>query len=98
VFSDAEGRFAITGVAPGRYSLTVTKPGFVRLDQAARVDVAPGAAVSGIELRMLRAASIAGRIVDENGEALAMANVSVETRDSRQTREVAFTLTDDLGE
>src|SRR5437660_3172569 len=97
VFSDAEGRFAIEGLSPARYIVTAAKPGFIRT-KSARVDVTAGAQVGGMELRMPRSASISGRVVDENGEPLVMANVSAETTDGRITREVAATLTNDLGE
>jgi hypothetical protein len=30
VFSDANGRFVFTGLAPAKYALTVSTPGFVR--------------------------------------------------------------------
>jgi hypothetical protein len=106
VYSDADGRFTIAGLAPGRYIVAAQKPGFVktvfgRSDRDAtplRVDVAADAQATGIELRMARAAAVSGRVVDENGEPLALANVTAESVDGLHLKPAASSQTNDLGE
>src|SRR5207247_2634091 len=66
VFTDAEGRFTIAGLAAARYTLSAAKPGYAntvfrRQDGDAppsRIDVAADARVDAIEVRMPRAAAI----------------------------------------
>jgi carboxypeptidase family protein len=110
VFTDADGRFTIAGLAPARYTLAATRPGYARTmfgaqqadAPAGRIDVADGARVAGVELRMSKSAAISGRVVDESGEAVTVANVTAEIlssgRNGPQTRVVANVATNDLGE
>jgi hypothetical protein len=85
VFTDSGGRFEFSGLPAGRYTLTAEKTGFVRtrygskndLDPPSLVDVSDGAAVNSIEIRLPKGAAILGRIVDELGDPVIGAAVSV---------------------
>ena len=75
VFTDAAGRFAVPELPAGRYSLSATKGGYVRMSYGARRHDRPGTPVNlhegqqlaGLSLRLPRGGVIAGRILDENG-------------------------------
>jgi len=85
VFTDGSGRFELKGLAAGRYTITAEKTGFVKtrygskndLDPPISVDVGDATAVDGVEIRLLKGAAIAGRIVDELGDPVVGASVSV---------------------
>jgi hypothetical protein len=84
VFTDGSGRFEFTRLAAGRYTLTAEKTGFVRTRYGSRNDLDPpmpiavGDATTGdVEIRMPKGAAIAGRVVDELGDAVVGATVSV---------------------
>ena len=75
VFTDGAGRFTVPELPAGRYSLSATKGGYVRMSYGARRHDRPGTPVnlhegqqlSGLSLRLPRGGVIAGRILDENG-------------------------------
>jgi hypothetical protein len=115
VFTDSSGRFEFTRLPAGRYTLTAEKTGFARtrygsrndLDPAIPVDVGaatPANTLDGIEIRIPRGAAISGRVVNELGEPVVGAPVTVgflrtagaETRFVAASRPV--TQTDDRGE
>jgi hypothetical protein len=114
VFTDSSGRFEFTRLAPGRYILTAEKTGFARARYGSRNEVDPpipvdvGAAppantLDGIEIRMARGAAISGRVVNELGEPVVGAPVSVGSLRTAgaETRFVAarpVVQTDDRGE
>jgi hypothetical protein len=84
IFTDGSGHFEFTRLAAGRYTLTAEKTGFVRTRYGSKNDLDPpipiavGDATAGdLEIRMPRGAAIAGRIVDELGDAVAGATMSV---------------------
>jgi hypothetical protein len=85
VFTDDEGRFALSNLAAGRYTLTAEKTGFVKTRYGSRnefdppmpLDVADGAVVEGIEIGLPKGAAIIGRIVDELGDPVVAVPVSV---------------------
>ena len=85
VLADGEGRFEISALAAGRYFLSVTKPGYVTTTVAARgdpgraIDVASGATVDGIEIRMPKSGAIAGRVVDDLGDPIPNVTVTAES-------------------
>jgi hypothetical protein len=84
VFTDGAGRFEVSGLAAGRYTLTAEKTGFVPtrfgskndLDPPGPLDVGDATVLDGIEIRMPKGAAIVGRILDELGEPVAGAAVS----------------------
>lgn len=74
--TDASGRFAIAGVAPGEYRLSARRNGFVDADYGSRDFLGSGETVTlksrqrlgDILFRMTPHGVIAGRVVDEDGE------------------------------
>ena len=74
--TDANGRYEIAELPAGRYTVSVSKPNYVRasygqrrpLGPGAPIDVAAGQAVARIDFSLQRTAAIAGRIVDELGD------------------------------
>jgi protocatechuate 3,4-dioxygenase beta subunit len=71
--TDAEGRFTITGVLPGRYTLSATRTLFFRPRRntgAMAVTVAADQRLRGVQILLMPTGVIAGRVVDENREPL----------------------------
>jgi protocatechuate 3,4-dioxygenase beta subunit len=79
--TDSEGRYSATGLAPGRYSVTV-RPRVPYLGGAhgddepgaavgGEVEVADGKTVEAVDVRLHRGGVISGQIVDETGEPVA---------------------------
>src|SRR4051812_47168941 len=74
--TDAEGRYEITGIPAGTYAIAATKPNYVRSAFGAervegpgkRMTLADGQVVDKIDLRLVRAGGIPGRVVDEFGD------------------------------
>jgi hypothetical protein len=81
--TDAEGRYEFTELPAGRYSVSVTRNGFVTLsfgqqrpfEQGKPLDLANGQIAEKIDFALPRGGVIAGRITDEVGEPLAGAGV-----------------------
>jgi hypothetical protein len=74
--TDEAGAFALTGLPEGRYTLTVSKTGFITLAYGQRRPLQAGTPLqlgatqelTGIEFRLPRGSVITGRIFDETGE------------------------------
>jgi hypothetical protein len=108
VLTDAEGRFKISGLPPGRYTLVASKPGYVSLRYGARgaldrpspIDVPQDTAP--IDVRLPRGAALSGRLVDDLGEPIpdvrVTAGVVVRTSAGMRLTAVRSADTDDLGE
>ena len=102
--TDAEGRFKIDDVKPGRYIVGVDHPGFVQAPGSNRLSVPPHSDQGTIDLvfHMQPAAVITGKIVDLDGDP--MRNVSVSAaRAGSSPRRFSFHdagngVTNDLGE
>ena len=75
--TDARGRFRIAGLAAGVYGLQVAKRGFLTSAERLVEAASPPAAVS---FALSRAASVAGRVVDEGGDPVPGAEVGVVER------------------
>jgi protocatechuate 3,4-dioxygenase beta subunit len=81
--SDSEGNFGISSLQPGRYRIFVERSGFIEVDKAGRrlpgtaLSLQAGQHVKDLQLRMLPAAVITGRVVDEDGDPLANVEISV---------------------
>jgi 5-hydroxyisourate hydrolase-like protein (transthyretin family) len=77
--TDAEGRYQITELPAGRYSVTVTRNGYVRLsfgqqrpfEPGKPLDLAAGEVADKIDFALPRGGVVSGRITDELGEPLA---------------------------
>src|SRR3989442_5913276 len=85
IYTNADGEFEFMSVAPGRYTLAAFKTGYViarfgarsQFDRTTNIAVAAGVLVEGLELRLVKSAVITGRILEESGEPIEMALVSV---------------------
>ena len=85
IFTDGAGRFELTALLAGRYVLTAEKTGFVKtrygakseLDQPVPVQVSDDASVSNVQIGMPKGAAITGRIVDDLGDPVVGAVVTV---------------------
>src|SRR5208282_1620124 len=74
--TDDSGRFSISGIQPGRYSLYVERSGYVRQsygegttdDSEAVLTLAPGGKMQDLIFRMVAWSVISGRITNEDGE------------------------------
>lgn len=107
--TDAEGRFLIANLPPGRYQLWAASQGYVGTAYGAkspRRQAPPIVLEKGQELHVLfrlqRTAAIAGRVLDENGEPVQDARVSTQSYygrgEKRQLRDGESAQTNDLGE
>jgi hypothetical protein len=82
--TDAEGRFEFRDLPAGRFTLTGSKSGFVSVqygqsrpfEQGKPIELADKQALDNADISMPRGGVIAGRIVDEFGDALPDASVT----------------------
>ncbi len=85
VLTDDSGVFDLTELPAGRYTLTVSKSGFVSLSYGQRrplqagtpLQLADGEQLKGIQFQLPRGGVIAGRVLDEDGEPVPGAMVRV---------------------
>ena len=85
VHTDQSGHYLVPGLQPGRYTLTVSKPGFVTLAYGQRRPRQPSIPVEILSGRHLRRVDVAlppgsvitGTIADEGGAPLPLATVRV---------------------
>jgi hypothetical protein len=108
--SDTNGGFLFDRVAPGRYTLSAEKPGFLRQYYGARSITSIGTALTLTEGQLLKdlvfnlipQGVISGRVTDEAGEPLSHVSVVAMqwgySQGKRLLQPVAATLTNDLGE
>jgi protocatechuate 3,4-dioxygenase beta subunit len=108
--TDDLGRFRVTGLPAGTYTITASKSGFVDaifgqrrpLQPGTPVQLADGQETSGIDLRLTRGSVITGHVLDEDGEPLARALVTVQryqyVRGERQLTSAGSDQTDDRGQ
>ena len=83
--TDSSGGFAFSGVAPGQYNLYAEHVDYLGNAFESKgptgttntVPVAAGQTVNGIAIRLTPAAAVSGRVMDEDGDPLPRANVSV---------------------
>jgi len=81
--SDQEGHFKITAIEPGRYRLFVERAGFLEVDDKHRhssgivLSFEAGQEIKDQVLRMLPAAIITGRVVDEEGDPMPDVEITV---------------------
>ncbi len=75
VKSDAEGRFSISKLSPGRYHVRIEKPGFVArrasravLANGGVLTVSEGDPIKDVTVQLWPAAVIRGKVLDPNGE------------------------------
>ena len=83
--TDQSGRYELSNLAPGRFTVTVSKPGYVTLFYGQRrprqpstpVKVVAGEHLENLDLALLAGSVITGQVVDENGAALPLATVRI---------------------
>jgi hypothetical protein len=111
VSTDADGRWELREIPAGRFTISVTKGGYVQLSYGQKrpfeggktVDVAEGATVGNLDVALPRGGAVTGRVVDEFGEPVTGANVSpLRFRFANGQRQLAPVgtgdTTDDLGQ
>lgn len=108
--TDAQGRYELTQLPAGTYHLKATRGGYVEMGYGQRrpfergrpVEVAEGAVLEKIDFAMALGGVVTGRVVDETGEAVAQASVSLARRryvdGERQLVGQNGSSTDDRGE
>jgi hypothetical protein len=85
VLTDDQGVFDLAELPAGRYTLTVSKSGFVSLSYGQRrplqagtpLQLADGQQLKGIAFQLPRGSVIGGRVLDEDGEAMPGVSVRV---------------------
>lgn len=82
--TDADGRYEVVDLPAGTFQVMATKGAFVRVSYGQRtprgpgrpIELGEGQSIDKIDITLPRGGVIAGRVVDELGEALAEATVS----------------------
>jgi len=108
--TDANGRFVINGVPPGKYRFRAGKTGYVPGDYSldggppkATLVLHPGEKLDKVEFRLSRTAVIMGRVTDEAGEPIAGVYMEADPSGTRMGDRILedpfrFAVTNDLGE
>lgn len=86
--TDAQGRYELPQLPAGTYHLKATRGGYVEMGYGQRrpfergrpVEVAEGAVLDNIDFAMALGGVVTGRVVDEMGEPVAQASVSLARR------------------
>lgn len=96
--TSASGVFTFRDLEPGVYQIIVERTGYVIAPESQRktVTVKAGETVSDFKLTMLRAGVISGRVLDTDGEPLALASIQVSPQ--RKGARGKTGVTNDLGE
>jgi hypothetical protein len=104
----ADGLFHIAGIAPGRYRLFAERSGFLELGkrrvrtEGRVLNLAAGQELKDLQIRLQSASVVRGRVIDEDGDPMLNAQVSVlrQTYASGHGRweQVGSERTNDLGE
>jgi len=108
--TDAEGRFAMRDIEPGRYRLRATRTGFVGIEYNARgpnrsgtmITLERGQQAKELNFRLPPHAVITGRVIDPDGEPMENAMIQLVrttyVRGKKQMSPVNNISTNDLGE
>ncbi|HXU39504.1 MAG TPA: carboxypeptidase regulatory-like domain-containing protein [Blastocatellia bacterium] len=72
VISDADGKFEISGLRPGAYTMSATAPGYVLSDQDSKTFYRPGDTVT---LTLVKGGVITGKVTNSSGDPLVGATV-----------------------
>lgn len=103
--TDADGRFKVDNVKPGRYSSSVEHPGFVRSasgKQPASILVQPEQGTIDLVFYLQPAAVITGKVTDVDGDPISNVSISVLRVGSAMRRmnshDSGSAVTNDLGE
>jgi protocatechuate 3,4-dioxygenase beta subunit len=108
--TDNAGLFVFEDVAPGRYTLSAEKAGFVTTRYGARSTASPGTQLNltagmemkGLAVKMTPQGVVAGKVLDQDGDPVASVQVQVMRytyqRGRRQLGSTSAGTTNDLGE
>ena len=109
--TDAQGRFEFRDLPAGRFNVSVSKSGFVTMqfgqkrpyEPGTPIELADGQVMDKADLSLPRGSVLAGRIVDEFGEAVADAEVQAmrmqfQNGKRRMTPSGRTAMTNDLGQ
>ena len=108
--TDQSGRYVLSNLTAGRFTVTVSKPGYVTLSYGQRrprqpstpVQVATGEHLENLDLALPAGSVITGQVVDEDGAALPLVTVRVLRDVYRQGQQqlvpVGTDRTDDRGQ
>jgi hypothetical protein len=104
----ADGGFRIEGIVPGRYRLIAERTGFVEVEkhqprsEGRLLTLTAGQELKDVAIRLQATAAVDGRVTDEDGDALADAQVAVLGRTfvggHNHWAQVGAERTNDLGE
>ncbi|MBX9639873.1 MAG: carboxypeptidase-like regulatory domain-containing protein, partial [Mycobacteriaceae bacterium] len=105
----ADGKFTITGVDPGRYTLSAERNGYVRFTYGAKksgqgmpLQVSAGESLKDLSVKLIPHGVVSGRVLDEDGDPMAQVQVQVlrqRYRDGqKQLDSAGMGSTNDLGE
>jgi sarcosine oxidase gamma subunit len=83
--TDEQGRFRITALPAASYTISATKTGFVdsiygqrrALQAGTPIELTDGQQLANVDVKMARGGVITGRVLDEDGEPLARALVTI---------------------
>ncbi|PYR21426.1 MAG: hypothetical protein DMF94_08155 [Acidobacteria bacterium] len=86
IFTDGDGRFLFSNLTLGRYALLVSKAGYVQTRFGSRkpadppmwIEITAESPAFSAEVRLSRSAAISGRILDDLGNPIELAQVSAE--------------------
>src|SRR5580704_16045493 len=76
--TNGEGKFSITGIPPGGYAHAVERVGFARQWRIRTPGVVLHAGDNSLDLKLTPVGSIAGRVLDADGEPVQLIRVSAE--------------------
>jgi protocatechuate 3,4-dioxygenase beta subunit len=108
--TDVEGRFLITGIRAGRYSMRIEREGFLSKsygeegagDSSSILSLKPGQQLNDLIFRLQKCAVISGRVLDDDGEPARFVSVEAIVRSTHRgkisTQSVKAATTNDLGE
>ena len=108
--TDEQGRYRITGLAAGSYTVTAAKSGYVdgafgqrrSLRSGSPVELTDGQQATNVDLKLARGGVVTGHVLDEEGEPLARALVTVlrqqYVRGEKQLTPAGNDQTDDRGQ
>ncbi len=80
-FSNPEGTFELRELPPGVYWIMAEAPGYAGGRTPDSVTLSAAGSVSDVEIRLVRGATVTGRVVDRAGAGVAGAEVEIESRD-----------------
>jgi protocatechuate 3,4-dioxygenase beta subunit len=105
--ADEKGSFTFRGLDAGNYQITVQHPGYVTMPYQgfpnAAVVLGRGQDLKGVTVKLIPQAVIAGKVLDEDGEAVQGAQVTILRHDESRRmgggwNTVGYAQTNDLGE